>query len=122
MTSITTLKRTCSKKQSLGFTILELVIVLVILGVIAAFAARPVAQTMEVWLGTMRAETDRAEVHYALERVAREVREGDTSCDADLTIGDIEIEFENNNNLCKITATLDGDDYSAETEVYNRDN
>ena len=104
------------KRISPGFSLLELVVVLVILGVVAAFAARPVAQTMEVWLGTMRGQTDRAEVNYALERVAREVRQGDTSsCGSD--IGDIGITC-SNNGLYTITATRD--DYSVTTDVYPR--
>ena len=64
------------ERSILGFTLLELVVVLVLLGVIAAFAARPVAQTMEVWLGTMRTQTDRGDLNFALERMARDVRWG----------------------------------------------
>ena len=71
-----------SQKSVSGFTLLELVIVLVILGVIASFAARPVAQTMEVWVGTMRTQTDQGDLNFALERMARDVRwaESVSSC------------------------------------------
>ncbi|ACV69283.1 prepilin-type N-terminal cleavage/methylation domain-containing protein [Desulfohalobium retbaense] len=111
------IQRRSPKKTASGFTLLELVVVLVLLGVIAAFAARPVAQTMEVWLGTMRGQTDRVEVHYALERVAREVREGNISCDdmGDISISCTETE---SGGLYEIEAELDG--YKNSTDVFNR--
>ena len=64
--------------RSPGFTLVELTLVLVLLGVTAAFAARPVAQIMDLWVDTMRSRTDRTEVNYVLERMSREVRQGET--------------------------------------------
>jgi len=61
--------------RSRGLTLLEIIMVLVIMGIIAAFAGGPIVHTLDLWLNKTRGHTDRAELHFALERMSQEVRE-----------------------------------------------
>lgn len=110
--------------HKLGFSLLEIVAVLLILGVVAAFAARPVAQTMGVWLETMRGETDRSELNYVLEKMAREVRQGNTEglcSENEITVdlGTFNVVC-NEDNPSYYTLRLENQDIEVETHVFCR--
>ena len=67
-------KQNTHSPGSRGLTLFEIIMVLVIMGVIAAFAGGPLVHTLDLWLNKTRGHTDRAELHFALERMSREVR------------------------------------------------
>ncbi|BAU57347.1 hypothetical protein HH1059_06600 [Halorhodospira halochloris] len=64
-----------------GFTLIEMVLVLIILGIVSAAAARPLGQMISTWFDTREAYGDEADMVFALSRIAREVRQHGISCD-----------------------------------------
>ena len=58
-----------------GFTLIELVVVMVLLGFLSAVGAKMIAGTMETSYITTRNHTSGSQARYAMERITREIRE-----------------------------------------------
>ena len=79
-----------------GFTTIELVITLVLLGVVSAVVARPLLSLLEIRASVNQTVEQQAEINYALARMAMEIRLSDdkelvTSCNTSndvLKVGD----------------------------------
>ncbi|MFP4146802.1 MAG: PilW family protein [Halorhodospira sp.] len=58
-----------------GFTLIELVVTLVLLGIVAVLATRVLSTSLDMWITTGYDARERADQVAALERMVREVRE-----------------------------------------------
>ncbi|MCG5538674.1 prepilin-type N-terminal cleavage/methylation domain-containing protein [Halorhodospira sp. 9622] len=78
------LVRVGTQKKDLGFTLLELVIVLALSSVLAVLIARPLASVFETRAFFQDEVAAREELNYALQRMSREVRmANDVDCNSD---------------------------------------
>ncbi|WP_018869146.1 hypothetical protein [Thioalkalivibrio sp. ALgr3] len=74
---------TKSRFRGWGFSLLELVLVLVITGLVAMVASRFLLSALEAVSVSREYEDQRSEAGFALDRMAREVRGGDvTACES----------------------------------------
>lgn len=81
MTKLKTTIQLYRSRKASGFTLIELVIVLTILGVIVAIAARSSANFLDLWIQIGDGVSERSEDYYKLDRVSRDVRRGiEDSC------------------------------------------
>ena len=73
--------KTHPMRHSLGFTLIEVVITLLLLGVLSAFIARPLISLIQTRTGVSDAAEQRSEIEHALSRMAKEIRLSDDSTD-----------------------------------------
>jgi prepilin-type N-terminal cleavage/methylation domain-containing protein len=64
-----------TRSRARGFTLIELVIVMVLLGFLSAVGAKMIAGTMETSYIASRNHSSGSQARYAMERITREIRE-----------------------------------------------
>jgi prepilin-type N-terminal cleavage/methylation domain-containing protein len=68
-----------SKNPSRGFTLIEVVITLLLLGVLSAFIARPLISLIQARADVSDAAAQRSDIEHALSRMAKDIRLSDDS-------------------------------------------
>ncbi|KAF0280237.1 type II secretion system protein [Spiribacter aquaticus] len=68
-----------SENPSRGFTLIEVVITLLLLGVLSAFIARPLISLIQARADVSDAAAQHSEIEHALSRMARDIRLSDDS-------------------------------------------
>lgn len=96
--------RPLRRASSAGFTMLELVLVLVILAVVAGIAAEPLRQSLLAAFGTRQLADVQGELHSALDHIAREIR---SSSNAECLAAD-ELEVERGGGGSVLVFSLEG--------------
>lgn len=102
-------------RDNRGFSLLELVLVLVILGVVAAVAAPPIATTVEGLL-TARTQADlRSELYGAVDRMSHAIRgAAEVSCESnEITVTEDEIDRTFALQQGRLQVTINGADAGA---------
>jgi len=63
------------RRRVRGFTLVEMIVVMVLLGILSAVGSKMIAGTMEASYITARNHSSGSEARYAMERITREIRE-----------------------------------------------
>ena len=97
--------------NEVGFTLIELVVTLVLLGIVAVLAARVLSTSLDMWITTEEYAGERADQVAALERMVREIRQADsltcTHSTLSLERGGNILDFEASNETLTLTFKTD---------------